>query len=175
MLADQGCRNTVFNAKAQSGADFIERFLGAGIRRFRVDLVDEPAEYVGPLLEWYRRICTADSDSEEELSLSSQIAVPTNPKPRKMSLSNPTAGSGYTSPKSAGGQAMSGTSTVDEAAGEGLSGSSSSGKRKQLVASFLKWMDSVPNGNGRAQGVSQGSLKPTVELDWNKMKPTARR
>ena len=56
VLADQGCRNTVFNAKAQNGAAYAAQFLSSGIRRFRIELVDEPAEYVRPLLERYRAV-----------------------------------------------------------------------------------------------------------------------
>ena len=54
VLADMGCRNTVFNAKAQSGAEYIHELTSAGITRFRVELVDEPAEIVSPLLEAYK-------------------------------------------------------------------------------------------------------------------------
>ena len=41
VLADQGCRNTVFNAQAQSGAHFFNRWRQAGLRHFRVELADE--------------------------------------------------------------------------------------------------------------------------------------
>tara|TARA_B100000401_G_scaffold320139_1_gene221532 strand:+ start:61 stop:789 length:729 start_codon:yes stop_codon:yes gene_type:complete len=54
VLADMGCRNTVFNAKAQSGAEYIHELTNAGIKRFRVELVDEPAETVASLLEAYK-------------------------------------------------------------------------------------------------------------------------
>lgn len=53
VLADMGCRNTVFSAQAQSGVQFLPRLLSAGVRRFRIELVDEPAEAVGPLLASY--------------------------------------------------------------------------------------------------------------------------
>eukprot|EP00798_Chlamydomonas_sp_ICE-L_P014799 gene14799-20854_t len=54
VLADMGCRNTVFNAQAQSGLFFLPEFLKAGYSTFRIELVDEPAELVVPLLEGYR-------------------------------------------------------------------------------------------------------------------------
>mmetsp|Transcript_51493 Transcript_51493/g.164674 ORF Transcript_51493/g.164674 Transcript_51493/m.164674 type:complete len:1020 (+) Transcript_51493:230-3289(+) len=60
VLADMGCRNTVFNAQAQSGADFVPRLAAAGYRYFRVELVDEPAEAVGPLLDNYRKLLAQD-------------------------------------------------------------------------------------------------------------------
>jgi U32 family peptidase len=54
VLADMGCRNTVFNATAQSGAWHVGALLAAGVRHWRVELVDEPAEVVTPLLQAYR-------------------------------------------------------------------------------------------------------------------------
>ena len=57
VLADMGCRNTVFNAQAQSGAEYLGEFRSAGVSKFRVELVDEPAEVVAPLLEAYRECC----------------------------------------------------------------------------------------------------------------------
>lgn len=54
VLADAGCRNTVFNAEAQSGLPYLRDFVAAGVRSFRVELVDEPAACVAPLLTGYR-------------------------------------------------------------------------------------------------------------------------
>jgi len=44
LRADVGCRNTLFNAVPQSGAGFFPDFLSAGIRRFRIELLEESAE-----------------------------------------------------------------------------------------------------------------------------------
>lgn len=44
VVVDVGCRNTVFNARAQSAASCLPKLLGAGVRRFRVELVRETAE-----------------------------------------------------------------------------------------------------------------------------------
>jgi putative protease len=45
LAADVGCRNTLFNGRAQTGARFFPALLEAGLRRFRVELLDEsPAE-----------------------------------------------------------------------------------------------------------------------------------
>jgi putative protease len=41
LKADAGCRNTVFNNRAQTGAEFLDRFLAHGARSFRVEFVDE--------------------------------------------------------------------------------------------------------------------------------------
>ena len=56
VLADMGCRNTVFNAQAQSGAFFVSALLGAGYRSFRIELVDEHAGQVSALLNGYRDV-----------------------------------------------------------------------------------------------------------------------
>lgn len=54
MLADMGCRNTVFNSGAQSGLFQLPALLSSGVRSFRVELVDERPEHVAPLLQGYR-------------------------------------------------------------------------------------------------------------------------
>ncbi|MFN3199900.1 MAG: DUF3656 domain-containing protein [Bradymonadia bacterium] len=43
VLVDVECRNTVFNAQAQSAASLVPRMLEAGVRRFRVECVREDA------------------------------------------------------------------------------------------------------------------------------------
>lgn len=45
MLVDVSCRNTMFQATAQSAAPLLPELLKGGVRRFRVELVwEEPAE-----------------------------------------------------------------------------------------------------------------------------------
>ena len=60
VLADMGCRNTVFNAQAQSGAEYVHELVAAGVRRFRVELVDEPGSVVAPLMDAYRRVLAGE-------------------------------------------------------------------------------------------------------------------
>jgi len=52
-MADMGCRNTVFNAEAQSAARDLEELAAAGVGFLRLELVDEPADAVGPIVEHY--------------------------------------------------------------------------------------------------------------------------
>jgi putative protease len=40
LTADVGCRNTLFNATPQSGAEIVPQLLAAGVRHFRVELLD---------------------------------------------------------------------------------------------------------------------------------------
>jgi putative protease len=53
VIVDVGCRNTVFNARAQSAAGCLPQLLAAGVRRFRVELVREPAEETKAVLRAY--------------------------------------------------------------------------------------------------------------------------
>ena len=54
--ADVGCRNTVYHAKAQSGADYLQSFLEAGARVFRVELLEEDAAKTRAILQGYREL-----------------------------------------------------------------------------------------------------------------------
>jgi len=54
--ADVGCRNTVFHARAQSGAEYLAAFVKAGARVFRVELLDEDREQARQTLECYREL-----------------------------------------------------------------------------------------------------------------------
>jgi U32 family peptidase len=54
VLADMGCRNTVFAAQAQSGVHSLMQWQTlAGIRRFRVELVDERPEDASTVIQAY--------------------------------------------------------------------------------------------------------------------------
>ena len=44
VLADMGCRNTVFNSASQSGVYSIDDWKRAGINRLRIELVDESGD-----------------------------------------------------------------------------------------------------------------------------------
>ena len=53
VVVDVGCRNTVFEARAQSAARVVPRLLAAGVRRFRVEFVWETAEQAATVLDAY--------------------------------------------------------------------------------------------------------------------------
>jgi putative protease len=52
---DEGCRNTVYNAVDQSGAEYIRNFIDLGITTFRVEFLEEPAEKVEQVISLYER------------------------------------------------------------------------------------------------------------------------
>jgi collagenase-like PrtC family protease len=75
VLADMGCRNTVFDGSAQSGLPFIDNLVRAGFGCFRIELVDQSPKMVAPLLEGYKTALedalnkiqnTSASDSEQQ-------------------------------------------------------------------------------------------------------------
>ncbi len=54
--ADVGCRNTLFNGRAQTAAEFFDRIRSLGATRFRVELLDEAADTVSSLVTAYRQL-----------------------------------------------------------------------------------------------------------------------
>ncbi|TVR05089.1 MAG: U32 family peptidase [Deltaproteobacteria bacterium] len=65
VLVDVGCRNTVFNAKAQSAARWYPGFVEAGVRRFRVELVWESREESERVLRAYRALVAGEIEPAE--------------------------------------------------------------------------------------------------------------
>jgi putative protease len=60
VVVDVSCRNTVFNAVAQSAAPLVPRLLELGVRRFRVELVWERADEVTRTLTAYRKLLAGE-------------------------------------------------------------------------------------------------------------------
>jgi putative protease len=65
VMVDTGCRNTVYNSVPQSAAEYLPRMLAVGLRTFRVDLLRETPEQVGPLLNRYARVASGQDDGRE--------------------------------------------------------------------------------------------------------------
>jgi putative protease len=78
LKADSGCRNTVFNARAQTGAEFAGRFVELGVRHFRIEFVDETPAVVEKTLASYRALLRGELSGAQlwrELKLHSQLGV----------------------------------------------------------------------------------------------------
>lgn len=76
--ADAGCRNTVYNARAQTGAEFFDEIRSRGVKFFRVEFVDEPPELVTEILERYRDLLAGKIDGDalwRGLRLESKLGV----------------------------------------------------------------------------------------------------
>jgi putative protease len=56
LIPDVGCRNTVFNALAQTAAEFVPEMKLLGVRHFRIELLRENAAETGRVLEQYGRV-----------------------------------------------------------------------------------------------------------------------
>lgn len=78
LKADAGCRNTLFNALAQTGAEYVERLIGMGVSRFRVEFLRESPETVVKTVEMYQRLLRGEVSGAElwrELKLRHQLGV----------------------------------------------------------------------------------------------------
>ncbi len=73
--ADVGCRNTVFHAKAQTGAEFLRQFLDAGARTFRVELLEEDATRTLQILGAYRDLLAGKTENVKHLNAVRQLGV----------------------------------------------------------------------------------------------------
>jgi putative protease len=78
LKADAGCRNTVFNNRAQTGAEYVARLLELGARSFRVEFVNESPDEVHRTLARYAQLLRGEIDGAElwrELKLLNQLGV----------------------------------------------------------------------------------------------------
>jgi putative protease len=78
LKADAGCRNTVFNALAQTGAEYVASLLNLGVRWFRVEFVGETPDQVVKTLAVYRRLLRGEitgADVWRELKVRNQLGV----------------------------------------------------------------------------------------------------
>jgi len=75
VMADVGCRNTVFGAAAQQAAAHLPAWLAAGLRHFRVEFVHESAAEVRRVLEALRAGLEGRMDTAE-LARELQRAAP---------------------------------------------------------------------------------------------------
>jgi U32 family peptidase len=76
--ADAGCRNTVFNALAQTGAEYVSRMMELGVRHFRVEFLNETPEQVTRTITQYRRLLRGEITGTQlwrELKLFNQLGV----------------------------------------------------------------------------------------------------
>jgi len=78
LKADAGCRNTVFNNRAQTGAEYVARLRELGARHFRVEFVNEEPAEVARTIRRYGQLLAGQITGGElwrELKLLSQLGV----------------------------------------------------------------------------------------------------
>ena len=78
LKADAGCRNTVFNALAQTGAEYVSRMIELGVKHFRVEFLNETPEQVARTISKYRQLLRGEISGTQlwrELKLFNQLGV----------------------------------------------------------------------------------------------------
>ena len=78
LKADAGCRNTVYNSRAQTGAEYATRLIALGARSFRVEFLTEDAAEVGRCVTRYQQLLAGQISGTElwqEFKLINQLGV----------------------------------------------------------------------------------------------------
>jgi putative protease len=78
--ADVGCRNTLFNGVAQTGAQFFKDLQGTGLRHYRVELLEEGRDESLKVIQAYQKLLTGERTGEtlwRDLRAHSQLGVTT--------------------------------------------------------------------------------------------------
>ncbi|MEI8310722.1 MAG: DUF3656 domain-containing protein, partial [Verrucomicrobiota bacterium] len=78
LRADVGCRNTLFHAVPQSGAGFFQEFLAAGLRHFRIELLEETGDEARRVIRAHQSLLSGKTDGAtlwRDLKARSQIGV----------------------------------------------------------------------------------------------------
>ncbi|MBE8988173.1 U32 family peptidase [Nostoc sp. LEGE 12450] len=82
LKADVGCRNTVFNGTAQTGAEYVQRLINLGLRHFRIEFVNETPDQVTKIIHRYRQLLQGEITGSQlwrELKLQNQLGVTRGP------------------------------------------------------------------------------------------------
>ena len=78
LRADVGCRNTLFNAVAQTGAGYFKELQAAGLRQYRIELLEESASEASGIIESYSTLLNGKIDGSalsRNLHARSQLGV----------------------------------------------------------------------------------------------------
>jgi putative protease len=82
LKADAGCRNTLFNGRAQTGAEYAGRLMDLGARHFRIEFVNETADEVAATIGKYRALLDGKLGGSQlwrDLKLHNQLGVTRGP------------------------------------------------------------------------------------------------
>ncbi|MEN9260762.1 MAG: U32 family peptidase [Thermostichus sp. HHBFW_bins_43] len=78
LKADAGCRNTLYNGKAQTGAEYVHKLLDLGLRYLRLEFLNESPAQVKQTLHSYQQLLQGKISGSRlwrELKLHSQLGV----------------------------------------------------------------------------------------------------
>lgn len=75
---DEGCRNTVYNAIEQSGAEYLNHFMESGVPSYRVEFLEETPEQVLEVIDLYTRALRGEISGTQvwkQLKATNQLGV----------------------------------------------------------------------------------------------------
>ncbi|TLS50633.1 U32 family peptidase [Paenibacillus antri] len=75
---DEGCRNTVYNAIEQSGAEYLEEFLNLGVPSYRIEFLEEAPDKVVEVLNLYGKALRGEVNGTQvwrSLKATNQLGV----------------------------------------------------------------------------------------------------
>lgn len=78
LKADVGCRNTLFNAVPQTGAQFFSGLMSAGLRHYRVELLEQTRDEAQRTIRTYQDLLAGQRGGEDiwrDLKAQSQLGV----------------------------------------------------------------------------------------------------
>ncbi|MBK1832058.1 U32 family peptidase [Verrucomicrobiaceae bacterium R5-34] len=78
LKADVGCRNTLFNGRAQTGARFYQQMRGTGLRKFRMDFLDEDHAAAMKSIHAYQQLLAGETSGNhlwQDLDVMEQLGV----------------------------------------------------------------------------------------------------
>ena len=78
LKADAGCRNTVYNSRAQTGAEFAARLVALGARSFRIEFLNETGDELQRTVHSYQQLLRGEITGAElwrEFKLINQLGV----------------------------------------------------------------------------------------------------
>ncbi len=82
LQADAGCRNTLYNGTAQTGAESVQRLIALGARYFRLEFVNESSVQVTETIRRYQQLLQGEMTGSQlwrELKLHNQLGVTRGP------------------------------------------------------------------------------------------------
>lgn len=82
LQADAGCRNTLYNGVAQTGAEYAQRLIKAGARQFRIEFLNESPQQISQTLKHYQQLLSGDLSGGKlwkKLKLQSKLGVTRGP------------------------------------------------------------------------------------------------
>ena len=78
LTADVGCRNTLFNAVPQSGAEVVRQLINGGVKHFRIEMLNQSEEEMTNILETYGKLLSGEITGREvwaKLKAANRIGV----------------------------------------------------------------------------------------------------